>query len=89
MVAAPGPPDGAANTAAAEVITKMYLGDQIQIVVTLANGTSVVVREQRARADPALDRIHPGDQIAISWDEGAPLLLGDLTPTTASSKEDA
>jgi spermidine/putrescine transport system ATP-binding protein len=89
MVAAPGPPDGAANTAAAEVITKMYLGDQIQIVVTLANGTSVVVREQRARADPALDTIHPGDQIAISWDEGAPLLLGDLTPTTASSKEDA
>ena len=42
-------------------------------------GPSVVVREQRASADPALDTIHPGDRIAISWDEAAPLLLGDAT----------
>ena len=34
---------------------------------------SVIVREQRASADPALDTIHPGDQIAMSWDEAAPL----------------
>src|SRR5207249_4257666 len=31
----------------------------------------------RASADPALDTIHPGDQITINWDEAAPLLLGD------------
>ena len=37
----------------------------------------VIVREQRASADPALDTIHPGDRVAISWDEAAPLLLGD------------
>ena len=36
------------------------------------------MREQRASADPALDTIHPGDQVAVSWDEAAPLLLGDL-----------
>jgi hypothetical protein len=62
------------------VITKMYLGDQIQIVATLANGANVVVREQRASADPALDSIHPGDRIAVRWDEAAALLLvGDAT----------
>ena len=89
MVAALGSPNGAQNAASAEVITKMYLGDQIQIVATLPNGTNVVVREQRSSADPALDTIHPGDKIAISWDEGAPLLLADLESTTANSKEDA
>ena len=77
MVAHPGPPDGTANTAAGEVLTKMYLGDQVQVVATLKNGSSVVVREQRASADPALDTIHPGDQIAVRWDEAAPHLLGD------------
>jgi spermidine/putrescine ABC transporter ATP-binding subunit len=77
MLAEPGDPGGTANSAAAEVVTKMYLGDQIQIVVQLANGGTMVVREQRANADPALDTIHPGDQIAVSWDESAPLLLGD------------
>jgi len=58
----------------------MYLGDQIQIVAQLSGGRSVVVREQRASADPTLDTINPGDQIALSWDESAPLLLGEATP---------
>ena len=77
MAAHPGQPDGTANTAPGEVVTKMYLGDQVQVVARLANGASVIVREQRASADPALDTIHPGDQIAVSWDEAAPHLLGD------------
>ena len=77
MAAHPGQPDGTANKAPGQVVTKMYLGDQVQVVATLANGTSVVVREQRASADPALDTIHPGDQIAVSWDEAAPHMLGD------------
>ena len=64
----------------------MYLGDQVQIVARLATGADVIVREQRASADPALDSIHPGDQVAISWDEAAPLLLGDA-PAADDSKE--
>ena len=88
MVAVPGAPDGTANSAGGEVITKMYLGDQIQIVVRLVEGTDVIVREQRASADPALDTIHPGDQIAVRWDEGAPLLLTDETqPFRVHEKE--
>jgi spermidine/putrescine transport system ATP-binding protein len=86
MIAEPGEPKGPVNSAAAEVITKMYLGDQIQVVATLVNGTNVVVREQRASADPALDTIHPGDRIAVSWDEAAPLLLGDAPAPTTSEE---
>jgi spermidine/putrescine transport system ATP-binding protein len=83
IVAAPGVSGGTANSATAEVITKMYLGDQIQIVTKLAGVGDIVVREQRASADPALDTIHPGDRIAVSWDEAAPLLLGEAAPTGA------
>ncbi len=89
MIAESTAANGAPNSAAAEVITKMYLGDQIQVVATLANGTNVVVREQRASADPALDTIHPGDRIAVSWDEAAPLLLGDAVPVPTTSEGDA
>jgi spermidine/putrescine transport system ATP-binding protein len=89
MTARAGSPDPGANSAAAEVITKMYLGDQIQIVAQFANGTNVVVREQRKNADPALDTIDPGDHIAISWDEAAPLMLGTLAAAATASKEEA
>jgi spermidine/putrescine ABC transporter ATP-binding subunit len=85
IAAARGLSDGTANSATAEVITKMYLGDQIQIVAKLAGDRNVVVREQRASADPALDTINPGDLIALSWDESAPLLLGDAAPASAHS----
>jgi spermidine/putrescine transport system ATP-binding protein len=76
IVAVAGAATGLANSATAEVITKMYLGDQIQIVARLAGVGDVVVREQRASADPALDAIQPADRINLSWDEAAPLLLG-------------
>src|SRR5215469_10972239 len=84
MVAVAGASGGTANSADAEVITKMYLGDQIQIVAELPGIGSAVVREQRASADPALDTIHPGDRIALSWDEASPLLLGEATPATTT-----
>ena len=42
----PASRDGTANTAAGEVVTKMYLGDQVQVVATLANGGE----RHRARA---------------------------------------
>jgi ABC-type Fe3+/spermidine/putrescine transport system ATPase subunit len=77
MAAHPGAGRGTANSAAAEVVTKMYLGDQVQIVARLASGSDVIVREQRTSADPALDTINPGDTVAITWDEAAPHLLGD------------
>jgi spermidine/putrescine ABC transporter ATP-binding subunit len=89
MTAAPGVADPAGNSAPAEVVTKMYLGDQIQIVARLVNGSNVVVREQRAIADPALDTVHPGDRIIVSWDETAPHVLGAATAAPTSPKEEA
>src|SRR3954471_21068584 len=80
MAAHPGQPDGTANKAAGEVVTKMYLGDQVQVVATLANGSSVVVREQRTSAAPAIDSLDPGDTATARWDEAAPLLMADLQP---------
>jgi len=80
IVAAAGASDGRANSATAEVIAKMYLGDQIQIVAKLPGVDNIVVREQRASADPALDTVDPGDRIALSWDEAAPLVLGEAAP---------
>jgi spermidine/putrescine transport system ATP-binding protein len=77
IVAVAGASGGRANSADAQVVTKMYLGDQIQIVAELPGTGNVVVREQRASADPALDTIHPGDRITLSWDESSPLLLGE------------
>src|SRR6266699_1984107 len=88
IVAAPGVSDGTANSAEAEVITKMYLGDQIQIVAKLPGIGNVVVREQRASADPALDTIHPGDRIALSWDEASPLLLGEAAPAATVDEQE-
>jgi len=88
MIAATSSANGNANRADAEVITKMYLGDQIQIVATLPGIGDVTVREQRASADPALDNIHPGDRIVVSWDAAAPLLLGEDIPTTTSAPQE-
>ena len=87
MIAATNPASGQANAAAAEVIAKMYLGDQIQIVAKLPGLGDVTVREQRASADPALDNIHPGDRIVVSWDAAAPLLLGEDIPATTSAPQ--
>jgi spermidine/putrescine transport system ATP-binding protein len=77
LLAHPYAPREGANVAPGEVITKMYLGDQLQLVARLGNGAEVVVREQRADSDPALDALHPGDRVIVQWDETAPFLLQD------------
>jgi spermidine/putrescine ABC transporter ATP-binding subunit len=84
LEAHPGAPDREANTAAAVAITKMYLGDQLVVVAELGGGTTMIIREQRASADPALEMIHPGDQLAIRWDDAAPLMLNQARTDTAT-----
>jgi spermidine/putrescine ABC transporter ATP-binding subunit len=77
------------NCSSAEVLTKMYLGDQIQIVARLAGGNDVIVREQRAEADPALDTVHPGDGITVSWDETAPHVMSTGSGGSSQLKEES
>jgi spermidine/putrescine transport system ATP-binding protein len=88
ITASTGPPAGTANSAAAEVTTKVYLGDQVQLVARLATGANIVVREQRSRAEPTLDAINPGDSVVLAWDEAAPLLLGEVAPTPTGGQEE-
>jgi len=70
-------PDGTVNAARAVVETKMYLGDEVQVVATLDGGTRMVIREQRAGSDASNDAIRPGDPITIQWDPNAPVLLAE------------
>ena len=63
------------NSARAVVDTKMYLGDEVQVVASLDDGTQMVIREQRTGGDVSHDRIRPGDPITIQWDRTAPVLL--------------
>ena len=86
LVAHPYAPREGVNVAAADVVTKMYLGDQLQLVAKLGNGVEVVVREQRVNSDPALDNLHPGDRIIVEWDETAPFLLSG-PPATPIGQE--
>ena len=88
ITASTGSSASTANSAAAEVITKVYLGDQVQLVARLATGADIVVREQRSRAEPTLDAINPGDSVVLGWDEAAPLQLGEAAPTPTGGQEE-
>jgi len=68
------------NSAPAVVATRIYLGDEVQVVAELPDGTQFLVREQRVGTDEAHDAIRPGDRIAIQWEHTAPVLLAD-SPT--------
>jgi spermidine/putrescine ABC transporter ATP-binding subunit len=88
VVAVAGTASGTTNSATGRVITKMYLGDQIQLVAELTGISNIVVREQRTIADPALDTVNPGDWIALSWDEAAPLLLGEASQAANGGQQE-
>ena len=72
--------DGSVNTARAVVDTKMYLGDEVQVLATLDGGIQMLIREQRVGADESHDTIRPGDPITIQWDRNAPVLLAEAGP---------
>jgi spermidine/putrescine transport system ATP-binding protein len=77
--------DQAVNTARGVVASKMYLGDEVQVLATLDGGTRMLIREQRAGTDDSHDAIRPGDPITIQWDRTAPVLLAESpspSPTT-------
>jgi spermidine/putrescine ABC transporter ATP-binding subunit len=73
-----GVDNGTVNAARAVVATKLYLGDEVQVVATLEGGTRMVIREQRSGSDASNDAIRPGDPITIQWDRNAPVLLAEV-----------
>jgi spermidine/putrescine ABC transporter ATP-binding subunit len=78
----PDEPETGVNTARGVTVTKMYLGDEVQVVAELQGGTRMLIRAQRAGTDASHDAIKPGDPVTIRWDQSAPVLL--LDPTTPS-----
>ena len=88
IVVRPGSASSGPNSASGEVRAKLYLGDQVQVVVKLGNGATLIVREQRATAHPGMDTVQPGDQVAVNWDEAAPLIMTDRVPATESEEEE-
>jgi spermidine/putrescine transport system ATP-binding protein len=73
----PGQATGTVNTAKAVVDSKMYLGDEVQVLATLQGGPRMLIREQRAGTDDSHDAIRPGDPITIQWERTAPVLLAE------------
>jgi spermidine/putrescine transport system ATP-binding protein len=82
-----GQSTAAANTAKAVVDSKMYLGDEVQLVATLDGGIRMLVREQRAGTDDSHDAIRPGDRITIQWERTSPVLLAE-SPDQANHEGD-
>jgi spermidine/putrescine transport system ATP-binding protein len=82
-----GSAPGHENTARAVVATKMYLGDEVQVVASLDGGTQLLVREQRIGAGDSPDEIRIGDTITIQWDPSAPVLLAE-SPDQANHRGD-
>jgi spermidine/putrescine ABC transporter ATP-binding subunit len=72
-----GQTGGSVNTAKAVVDSKMYLGDEVQVLATLQGGARMLIREQRAGTDDSHDAIRPGDPITIQWERTAPVLLAE------------
>jgi spermidine/putrescine transport system ATP-binding protein len=80
--------DGTINAARAVIDTKMYLGDEVQIVARLDGGTQMVIREQRSDANASHDALRPGDPITIQWDRTAPVLLAETPAHDTAQDED-
>ena len=87
LVVTPNSDETGTNRVLSTVLSKMYLGDQIQFVVTLPSGATVIAIEQRASVDPATDNIKPGDRVTVSWDAHAPLLLGIVDADKSNSTD--
>jgi spermidine/putrescine ABC transporter ATP-binding subunit len=74
--------NGTVNIAHGVVDTKMYLGDEVQVVAILDGGTRMLIREQRSGTDSSDATIRPGDLITIQWEHTAPVLLVEPADNT-------
>ena len=71
-----------------ELLAKLHAGGtSYDIIVPSQNAVAELIEENGLMA---LDTIHPGDRIALSWDETSPLLLGEAAPApTAGEQEES
>jgi spermidine/putrescine ABC transporter ATP-binding subunit len=86
LVATPGANGHHANSATGTTVTRMYLGDEVQVVAELAEDIQMVARQQRDAADPGLEALQPGAAVTFGWEESAVLLLASAAHTTLSQE---
>ena len=71
----PGDETDGPNRLRATLVTKMYLGDQIQLVAELPDGRQLIARRPRAELGERGEPLEPGAALVVGWEESAPLLL--------------
>jgi spermidine/putrescine transport system ATP-binding protein len=80
--------DGSANRLPGRLVTKMHLGDQVRLVLELADGHQVIALEQRSDATAAFEQLEPGMAAVATFPESAPLLLDRQASTGATKQEE-
>ena len=55
------------------------------------HGTTAIAGHRTTHGAPfrTVDKLHPGDRIALSWDESSPLLLGETAPASTAGQQEA
>ena len=72
----------------ASVVTAMVLGDRLQVVVRLADGQELLVRQPREAGSESLAGLQPGDAVTLKLAAGAGLLLGAADDARTAPVED-
>ena len=69
------PPGSTTNVISGRVISGIFLGEQTEYRVRLAQGTDVVVRRQNLGSNGTNSQIAPGAQVYLSWEPDVSLVL--------------
>src|SRR6202171_2347167 len=69
------PPASTTNVIRGRVISGIFLGEQTEYRVRLAQGTDVVVRRQNLGSNGTNSQIGPGAQVYLSWEPDVSLVL--------------
>ena len=73
----------------ASVVTAMVLGDRLQLVVRVADGQELLIRQPREAGSEGLAALQPGDAVALTFGTGAGLLLGEAGDAPSAPVEEA
>jgi spermidine/putrescine transport system ATP-binding protein len=73
----------------ASVVTAMVLGDRLQVVVRVADGQELLIRQPREAGSEGLAALQPGDAVALSFGARAGLLLGEAGDAPTAPVQEA
>lgn len=80
-----GPPEN--GGVAATVVTAMVLGDRLQMVLQLADGDELLLRQVRSGDDRVTAAVRPHDRVGVRFAPGAGLLIGEAGAATPNTMD--